>query len=317
MLQASPSIRGFAAILVAAVIFGIAGALAKALFQADVSPVDLTALRTWIASGIFVAMMLLIKPAAFRVSHGSALLLIATALAFTAVNITFYLLISMITVAAAITLEYTAPFFVLAIGVVGGWRRPDLRDIEIVAVSIVGCVLLTGTESEFLSPSLGMILGLACGLSFAIFNMLGNRCERHGIEASTVTLYSFLISSVVWILCLPILTVDKITFADTEIVMYLGFISVVATIIPYWLLIYGLRHVDALPATIIGMLDPVVAGVVAYALIGEHLTLTNILGIALIVVAVSWITMKERSVAAARPHRPPEARPPGLPEQFP
>lgn len=285
---------GVIAISIAAVLFGIAGALAKVLFHAEISPLDLTAVRSLVACSVFVLAILAAQPRAFRVAPSTIPLLIVTGLAFTAVNITFYLSISMISVAAAITLEYTAPFFVMVIGVIFGSRQIDRRDAGIVALSIAGCFLLTGGETEIFSANSGVLMGLACGLSFAVFNMLGNACKRRGLAASTVTLYAFLVSTVVWLFFLPALTVHKIVFGK-EIVLYIGFIAVVATIIPYWLLMYGLRHVDALPATIIGMFDPLVAGVAAFLLLGERLTPVNMVGIVIIVIAVCLITMKERN----------------------
>jgi drug/metabolite transporter (DMT)-like permease len=200
----------------------------------------------------------------------------------------------MINVAAAITLEYTAPFFVLAIGIVFNSRRIDIRDGSIAVLSIVGCFLLTGGGAEIFSISSGILMGLACGLSFAVFNMLGNACKNRGLGASTVTLYAFLVSAGVWLVSLPALTVHEID-PSGEVVLYIGFIAVVATIIPYWLLMYGLRHVDALPATVIGMFDPLVAGLAAFLLLGENLTPVNMIGIAIIVASVCLITVKEKN----------------------
>jgi len=69
--------------------------------------------------------------------------------------------------------------------------------------------------------------------------------------------------------------------------------------LPYWLLLYGLRHVHALPATVIGMLDPLTAGVFAYWLLGETLTAANLTGIAVIIVAVCVFTARETKARAA------------------
>ena len=91
---------------------------------------------------------------------------------------------------------------------------------------------------------------------------------------------------------LPFLSVWQIQ-TDFETLLLIGFITVVATIIPYWLLMYGLRHVDALPATIVGMLDPVAAGLLAFILIGETLTGGHITGIALILLAISFPTRSQ------------------------
>ncbi|GGY10331.1 membrane protein [Litchfieldella qijiaojingensis] len=283
---------GISAIFIAAVIFGVAGAFAKALFHADISPIDLTAVRSLVACGIFALMMLVTQPRAFRIKLSSAPLLIATGLAFTAVNVTFYLSISMISVAAAITLEYTAPFFVLIIGLSLKTRRFDMRDLGIVILSIVGCFLLSGSEAEIFSSNIGILVGLICGLSFAVFNMLGNACKQQGLGASTVTLYAFIVSAIVWAFLLPLLSIDEIEITR-EVALYLGFITVVATVVPYWLLMYGLRYVDALPATVIGMLDPLVAGFAAFVLLGERLTLANMVGIVIVIIAVCLISIKE------------------------
>jgi len=289
-----PFAFGIAAITVAAVLFGVAGALAKVLFHANISPLDLTAVRSLVACVVFSLAILLARPRAFRVSKSAIPLLIATGLSFTAVNITFYFAISMTSVAAAITLEYTAPFFVLLISAAFASRRIDVRDVGIVALSVVGCFLLTGNEAELFTLDAGVLMGLTCGLAFAIFNMLGNACKRRAIGATTVTLYAFLVSSVISLAALPALTVHEIDYSG-DVVLYIAFIAIIATIIPYWLLMYGLRHVDALPATIIGMFDPLVAGLAAYALVGEHLTMANIVGIGVIIIAVFLITRKEKN----------------------
>lgn len=91
---------------------------------------------------------------------------------------------------------------------------------------------------------------------------------------------------------MPFLSIDTIPFT-VETIFFIGFICTVATIIPYWLLMYGLRQVDALPATIIGMLDPVAAGAIAWLLVGERLTAGNVAGIAIIIAAVTMATVTD------------------------
>ena len=49
---------GILAILIAAVLFGVAGALAKVLFHAEISPIDLTAVRSLVACAVFSLAML-------------------------------------------------------------------------------------------------------------------------------------------------------------------------------------------------------------------------------------------------------------------
>ena len=281
--------RGVAAIFVAALLFGVAGAVAKVLFRADVAPLDLTAVRTFVAVVAMGGMMAFLPRGAFRVAPGAWPWLVAAGVMFVLVNATFYLAIDLMSVAGAITLEYTSPFFVLVLTALTGKRRITLVETGIVAVSVLGAFLVAGGDGAWISLSPGLLVGLACGLSFAIFNMLGNVCKAKGIGATTLTFYALVVSTVVWLAALPFLTVHEMR-PSGETVLSIGFIAVVATILPYWLLLYGLAHVDALPATVIGLLDPLAAGVVAYWLLGETLTTGNMLGIALVTMAVVLVT---------------------------
>ena len=284
--------KGLIAISMAAFLFGAAGALAKILFRADISPIDLTAIRAIVACALFALFLMITSRQALRLTRDAMPLLLASGIAFTAVNISFYLAISKINVAAAITLEYTAPLFVLILSVLLHKRRLSWRDVSTVGVAIIGCFLLTGTSTSVLSLSSGVLWGLFCGFSFGVANMIGNACSARGITPACVTFYSFLVSALIWMPALPFLSVWQIQ-TDLETLSLIGFITVVATMIPYWLLMYGLRHVDALPATIVGMLDPVAAGLLAFILIGETLTGGHITGIALILLAISFLTRSQ------------------------
>lgn len=290
---------GVVAITLAAILFGAAGAFAKLLFTVEVSPVDLTAIRTIIAMLVFAVFLLLTSRASLFLKRTHLPIIVASGVMFTAVNVTFYMAISKISVAAAITLEYTAPFFVLLIYVACGMRPLRLGDLSLVLFAIFGCLLLTGTGTSLFSASEGVIWGLACGLSFGVFNMIGNGCKERGIGATTVTFYALLVSACIWVPALPFLSLETIPITAMT-TFYIAFMCVVATIVPYWLLMYGLRHVDALPATIIGMFDPAAAGVIAWLLIGESLTGGNILGIAIIVLVVILATFFEGYSAKKR-----------------
>lgn len=283
---------GMAAIFAAATLFGVAGALAKALFHANISPADLTALRTWLACIVFGAVIAASPRLSFKPPRASLPVLLAAGVTFTLVNLTFYWAINLISVAAAITLEYTAPFFVLILSILARQRRARIADAAIVLFSVTGCFLLSwqGGAGWLLSP--GILIGLACGFFFALYNLIGNACKQRGIGATTVTFYSFFISAILWLLALPWLSVFSIAFT-LQTVLYTAFIVIFATALPYYLLLYGLRNVNALPATVAGMLDPLTAGVVAFFLLGETLSAANIAGIGIIIFSVCIFTAKE------------------------
>jgi len=297
---ASPErLLGYGSILLAAILLGVAGALAKVLFQADVDPLDLTALRSILATLVFLGALAFLDRDALRLPRRQIAVVVVGGLAFAAVNVTFYLAISLITVAAAITLEYTAPIFVLAIGLVARTHQPDIRATILAVLAVIGCLMLTGSTDRLFSLETGVLVGLACGFSFAVYNMVGNASHARGVPTNRMTLYCFLVSSILWLCALPFLGVHEIAYTSKTVV-YVLFIAIVATVLPYWLLVHGLSRVDALPATVIGMLDPIAAGVFAYFLVDERLTPLNMIGIAIILAAAAALSRHIEKIARAK-----------------
>jgi drug/metabolite transporter (DMT)-like permease len=73
--------------------------------------------------------------------------------------------------------------------------------------------------------------------------------------------------------------------------------------VPYWLLNRGLGSVDAFPATVIGMLDPVVAGVAAYAILSETLQPAQVTGVIVLLVTLVYLKRSEGSLVRSGPAR--------------
>ena len=139
------ALKGLLAIGMAAFLFGAAGALAKMLFTADICPVDLTAIRAIVACALFAVFLMITSRQTLRLTRDALPLLLASGIAFTAVNVSFYLAISKINVAAAITLEYTAPLFVLVLSVLLHKRSLSWRNVSTVGIAIM---FLTRSQGE-------------------------------------------------------------------------------------------------------------------------------------------------------------------------
>ena len=155
--------RGILSIALAAILFGAAGAFAKLLFTIQGSTVDLTAIRTIFALITFAMFLAVTSRSSIAFKRAHLPLLIASGVTFTAVNITFYMAIKKISVAAAITLEYTAPFFVLLISVASGMSRLRAHDLLLVLQAIFGCLLLTGKGTELFMVFEGVLWAWPAG----------------------------------------------------------------------------------------------------------------------------------------------------------
>ena len=75
------------------------------------------------------------------------------------------------------------------------------------------------------------------------------------------------------------------------LILYLG---LVPTALAYWLFQTGLRTVSATAASIISLLEPSVAALLAWLLFGETLAATGVLGGALLIVSILLLSTKRR-----------------------
>jgi drug/metabolite transporter, DME family len=296
------TLTGYASIALAAVLFGVAGAVAKALFHANVSPVALTALRAFMAVVVLAPAVAITYRMRLAINSRQTRYLLVMGALLTLVNVTFYYAISQTQVAVAILLEYTAPVFVVLIGLARGTHVLNRVTTTVLCMGAAGCFLLTGAYSfDWAHVSLiGIGIGLACGLCFAIYNLWGNRAERLQLSNTMVTFYSFLFSASIWVVGLPALGLTTVDYRPT-VLAYLFFIGVFATVLPYWLLNRGLRSVDAFPATVVGMLDPVVAGAAAFVMLGEILQPLQIAGVVVLLVTLGYMKLNDRALVRSAP----------------
>lgn len=278
--------RGYLYIIGASVLWGIAAATAKVLFNASVSPLDLTAVRSLIAALLFGAVWIA-HGRPFRRDQLGFLLLFGVLLS--AVNLSFYMAIKLTSVAVALALEYTAPMFVVFYSFARGRAEGIGRSLAIAAAGIAGCYLLVGAyRAELLEQNAGgIVAGLVCGVSFAAYSVLGERGHRMGIDTLSMTFGSFAISAILW-LALSHESVQLL--ADPKALPLVLFIGVFATVVPYFIYLEGLKHVPSFQATVLGMLDPLVAWLSAALLLGEMLEGLQVLG--MMIVLSTIIVMK-------------------------
>jgi drug/metabolite transporter (DMT)-like permease len=81
--------------------------------------------------------------------------------------------------------------------------------------------------------------------------------------------------------------------------LLLAYIVVLGTIVPFILLITALHYIPATRATVVAMIEPVLAAVVAYAWLGEEIGSLQIFGGLLV---LAGIVLAQRPLAPAIPH---------------
>lgn len=281
-------------LILSACLFGASGVWGKALFHANLTPIQVTAFRT-IVAGLCISLFAWWRGAKeFGVEKEQILFLAGFSALFTLVQLSFYLAVALTGIAIALTLQYTAPIFVVLWTKIRYGRSIGRDRLLSMAVALVGCAMIAQVgDLAFLSANLpGIVAGILSGLIFAAYNVMGNRVPERGIGTTTAALYSFGLSAVAWLVFLPVYSPEAGRL-DPSAIGQIVFLGVGATFIPFVLLILGLRYVGAFEATLIGMMDPVAGGLLAYAFLGESLSFAQMIGMGLVLAAVAKASLQE------------------------
>jgi drug/metabolite transporter (DMT)-like permease len=157
-------------------------------------------------------------------------------------------------------------------------RFPRSGIILAVAISVVGLFLLAGAE---LSMSYGDAITLVTAALFGCWyvrtGMLANRFDIFGL--TTVQL------AVVALVSIPFVVVDGFGQIDAGVIFTVIVTGIGCSAVAFSLSAWAQRTIDPSRASILNLLEPVVAGVVGYA-VGERLGLVGYAGAALILAGI-------------------------------
>jgi len=185
---------------------GIAqAALAAALFSTgailvrwaqELSPIEVASLRM-LLGGLFVAVAARGSGDRVMVTWAEIQRLAPIGLIAAIHFFTFIAALHYTTVAHALTLTYTAPLFIAVLSRTFLKERLPRRALLGILVGIAGVAVLAGFEPR-LNPRMlaGDALGLASGLAFAIYSLMGRR-ERSRLPLLTYASWVFLAAGVI------------------------------------------------------------------------------------------------------------------------
>lgn len=175
-------------------------------------------------------------------------------------------------------------------------RLPDRRTLAALVMAVIGLALLVVDGPAQLSIP-GILLGLLSALTYAVAALLaGPTSRRMPAPAFNATAVA---GGIVVLAPLAVLT-SGVGLPDSAIGwLGLAHLGLIVSGVAYGLYFTAARLVPATHLTIITLLEPLTAAVIAVALFGEHLTPTAVVGGLLLLTAVAGL----RPPAAVPPER--------------
>lgn len=283
---------GVGLVMLAAICWGISGGIADILMNKGWNPIVISFYRGAVGFLCFFVWFL------FRFKQNwvtSPRLYIWSLLAGIGVagNFTFYFIsIEASSVAIAATLMYTAPVFVLLISFLLRIERSSWFKWGCIAGVLMGIILLTGAyNTQSISVSfLGAAAGLASGLSYALFIFGFKNASASGRPQTTLTIAFFSFCLLLFLFTDNKEVAAVVTSSDIGWFLLLGLIGAGISFILY---LIGIRWTAASTASMVAMVEPVTASLFGVLLLGDHLTSIQILGMALILLTITVLSVKQ------------------------
>lgn len=300
----SAKTTGIAVAVASAFCFGGSGPFAKPLISAGLTPLQVAWLR--LAGGALLMLPFALRHTA-AVRRAPRLLLGYGLFAVAGVQVFYFAAIAAIPVGVALLIEFLGPVLVL------GWirfvrRRPVGRSAAVgVALAVVGLVFVVQLWSGLGFDPLGLLLALgAAGCQSAYFLLSDSEAD---VDPFALAGYGLLVAAAVvtaiarpWQMDWALLAgqVDLAGY-DAPALVAVAWIVVISTVGAYVTGIIAVRKLSPPVAGAVAFLEPVVATVLAWALLGERLGPVELFGGALIL-AGAYIA--QRSAPANRTAEP-------------
>jgi drug/metabolite transporter (DMT)-like permease len=277
---------GLGLALASAVAFGGSGVAAKPLIEAGLDPLHVVWLR--VAGAALVMLPLAVRHRAL-LRRRPALVAGYGLLAVAGVQACYFAAISRIPVGVALLVEYLAPALVL------GWvrfvqRRPVTRAAALGVVLAVGglaCVVEVWSGLGFDALGLLLALGAACcQVGYFVLSDQGSDAGEQAPDPLGVIAYGLLVGAAVLTVVARPWSMDWSVLGGTArmdgtpvaAALLLAWIVLVATVLAYVTGIVAVRRLSPQVAGVVACLEAVIATVLAWVLLGEHLSAPQIVG---------------------------------------
>ncbi|MBQ0830653.1 EamA family transporter [Streptomyces tagetis] len=277
---------GLGLALVSALAFGGSGVAAKPLIEAGLDPLHVVWLR--VAGAALVMLPLAVRHRGL-LRRRPGLLAGFGLFAVAGVQACYFAAISRIPVGVALLVEYLAPALVL------GWvrfvqRRPVTRAAALGVVLAVGglaCVVEVWAGLGFDALGLLLALGAACcQVGYFVLSDQGSDAGDEAPDPLGVIAYGLLVGTAVltvvarpwsmeWSVLARSASMDGTPVAAG---LLLAWIVLLATVLAYVTGVLSVRRLSPQVAGVVACLEAVIATVLAWVLLGEHLSAPQILG---------------------------------------
>jgi len=281
-----------------ATLFAFNGVVAKVVLAEGLSPWRLTQVRSGGAFFILITFFLLFKRHELRATRQEIPWLIAFGVvAVVLVQALYFVAIGRIYLGTALLIEFTAPIWILLFMRFVLKKQVDRLLWLALALSFSGLIVVTQVWRGLTLDGIGLLAAFLDSIALAGYFLIAEKLGKTKTGA-VMTVWGFGIGTLIMAFMMPLwsfpteyftISMQLPGFLDQYSLpgwMLIGWVVVFGTLLPYLFVIAGLRILSASTASIIGILEPVLASLFAWWFLSEVLNNVQLAGAIVVVIGI-------------------------------
>ena len=175
-----------------------------------------------------------------------------------------------------------------------------------VFLSFTGLILVSKVWNGFAFDLIGIAASLLCAFALAAYFLMSEKIGKTR-EPISMLIFGMTFASLFWLVVVPPWTFPFEVFttqmnlggiADGTMVpgwVMIGAAAIFGTVVPYMLVLSGMRYLSASTSSVIGMLEPVIAGAFAWAWFSQSWDFIQLIGAATVLFGI-YLADRAKSV---------------------
>jgi drug/metabolite transporter (DMT)-like permease len=289
---------GIALLVMANIGFSSKAVIIKLMYRHSVDTISVIALRMLFALPFYVviAVWLALRPDNVRLTRRQWLAVSGLGILSYYVSSMFdFLGLQYVTASVERLILYTYPTIVLILSAVFLRKKITRAQYIALAVAYAGLLLVFAAEINLGAQRnlwLGAGLIFFCAITYAIYTVLTGEYV-HKVGSAKFTTYAVLAATVPALLQVWLYNGFDLFRYPAPVYRFSAWIAIVATVLPTFLLVEGIRMVGANTASLIGLVGPVSVIALGYFFLGEPVTLLQLIGTAVVLAGIGYMAAAE------------------------
>lgn len=273
-----------------AFMWGIMGIFVRGLSEVGFSSYEVSFVRCLLAGVVFLGIKAIKQPSILKINFKGLIICFIYGIVAYAASFTFYgIAVERIPVAVATVLMFMSPIWVAILGVIIFKEKLSIKTIITIAVCIFGAILVSnmiGSKNSKMDI-IGILAGLANGFGVALQIMIPRYfAQKHGYDRDTMLVYGFLGAalSLSIVVDFPFI-VNQVANADIKLIVDLFGVGILCTMVANVCFVKATLYIETTTCSILSALEVVVGAIVGILIFNESMTIFQIIGAIIVVVA--------------------------------